>query len=834
MAANLDTLHAARRKRYERYNASVLRGRNPRSMPYKSDIWTYIKKASERAVVAKFSHKRCVVNKERHEKVMRKLNNIDSQFAKRRKSTLAALDPTIIMRVNENLLKGLVTANHTPKANNRMQKQKQIIEYEGASIREEMREENSDRSSSFGGKSRGSNASFRSSSFKRSSGKTKPFKRKSGFELVAPDRSKERLEAELRELKKDIRKAIGVSHEEHEGAVDSKVDKTETNPLVSHLEVVELASGGNRLFYQAQVALEIIDGHFLAVHNETGEMSVLKGKMHADTKGSPLNTLIVPDAYTVTFSLTKLDEPGYAGPISDGSQVFIAVREGPGKPHAWKHGSVLGAQVKGGAEMGTVGISGMQAREPSEIKENIGTVAPISAYVPYTNNTDKSKRRNEGLTLDDLKSSGSSIQRIRRLNSVPQVMGKWTLHLASNAKIAEFKKQSKAAAEFAKRTGVAYETPSQPIDSSDAIYLEQDWFFLSTQQKDKMNPVPAQESSDDTETTENNLMVSLRQLPNKPVAKGSTCVDRRGVWKIRMVETAGAQNDGRSSVHGAGNPISNSADHMMYQARKQLDRSEGMRKGDRVYTADYAYQNLAENLLKDNPDLEVTSGEDFTRRLRNAQTMHSLTAENIQLKERTEEEMAILGKSSKTGILIEQSRRGRARRQRPVDDSDSSSFYSESSDSCDFTDDEVFFLKKVMKRPVRYGDQQIKMWHSTIQDLEKQDQAERAVASKRTKVPIKRESLARMSVIALQGTKSINTLQERQEKERQKIMQSQKYQRLLEVDDRMHRGFASASTLVAPDHKDKVLGHQITHLKTQSEEVFWVLPTKWRHQQIKP
>eukprot|EP01029_Cantina_marsupialis_P013068 TRINITY_DN2896_c0_g1_i3.p1 TRINITY_DN2896_c0_g1~~TRINITY_DN2896_c0_g1_i3.p1 ORF type:complete len:693 (+),score=185.82 TRINITY_DN2896_c0_g1_i3:349-2427(+) len=86
------------------------------------------------------------------------------------------------------------------------------------------------------------------------------------------------------------------------------------------------------------------------------------------------------------------------------------------------------------------------------------------------------------------------------------------------------------------------------------IYLEQDWFYLTK--------------------TRGKNEVALRQLPKSVPEHGNYGVERRGVWRIRLVQPPPSDNQGLSKFH--------CMERVLYRARKQLQNSTDYREGSKV------------------------------------------------------------------------------------------------------------------------------------------------------------------------------------------------------------------------------------------------------------
>ncbi|GBG24457.1 Hypothetical Protein FCC1311_006752 [Hondaea fermentalgiana] len=327
-----------------------------------------------------------------------------------------------------------------------------------------------------------------------------------------------------------------------------------------------------------------------------------EGKSESHSKPQVVFT---KNKYAMLFTLVNLHDPSYVGPVNAGDDVWLCIHAGAGQ-FSWKDGSIIGTRVSSGAMIDTVpvdrtqthtGTSGkagksdpgttsvgnaenrngtQQASESDE--EPIGSVLPILTYIPSL----PGQAVHAEKSIDELFRDASNFERVQRMNRSATHLGQWRFGVASN-----------------QRLSYAQQVERLPIESDMHIYLEQDLAFLCTAdlQDGGNNKTKARELAQaDANSKEGSDPVKtmnscLRKLPKKPLS-GQYCVNRAGVFRVRVVQT---KLDLRQGTAGAGHA---KGENLLMRARVQLKHSELGRHGRHRYL----------------PGLK--SGKKFTKQLR--------------------------------------------------------------------------------------------------------------------------------------------------------------------------------------------------------------------------
>ena len=419
------------------------------------------------------------------------------------------------------------------------------------------------------------------------------------------------------------------------------------------------------VFYGSTIALQMSDGRFLSVEEETGQVTCRHWPNVEDIgirqeSTHPNDPRSVPARCLLT--LTNLKDVHSSDPIHYGDPVYLVLTSGSGIPD-WKHGALVGAQIEHAPDLGTVGLSrtGSCIRNPEEVNDDIGEVHAMPTVIPHAVMNKKAVTAKAGDNGDTGKGQAKPIwlpgpvtpqnetgwyskkdplydKLWKDRNRVPIVVGRWVFMPNEESKVGRIRrnKASKEARSAIDKGGSGEGSSSTKgggtidkieLNNLDNIYLEQDWFYLS-QDPDDVNKTCLRQLPG---TNRDGAEIAKDSAKKKGKKKGSPppslltkagkrrdppmpgdVVERRGLWKIRVV---GVNNSAPGKGGKGGTSRQDAIERTLYKARKQLKRSSRMREGK-----NRTYQN---GTLK--------GGQDFSREIRNQQRNTDLEVDDRYL-----------------------------------------------------------------------------------------------------------------------------------------------------------------------------------------------------------
>jgi len=303
-----------------------------------------------------------------------------------------------------------------------------------------------------------------------------------------------------------------------------------------HTESIELLplADSTKLFYGAQIVLEHQMGGFLTVSEHRGTFSVQKHSSSGELENADVS-ISNSESTRIAFTLIKLNDPSFVGPIFAGDDIWLCICAGPGQP-TWKEGSLIGTRCTGGAAIDTVHLNKQDAQDVgSNSKKNegagviVGCCSTVQAHIPHLPGS-------LGKAKSGMASILSSMGQGNRKNKPGMHLGRWQIKVAAN-------------------TAVKGEERI-PIANGMSIYLEQDLLYLST-----------------SEISSHQTDVVLRTSPSLDT-RGPYCIDYQGIFCIRQLQSNTPATD--SKVTG---------EDLFIKARMQLKSSEGHRAGSKEYHA---------------------------------------------------------------------------------------------------------------------------------------------------------------------------------------------------------------------------------------------------------
>ncbi len=201
-------------------------------------------------------------------------------------------------------------------------------------------------------------------------------------------------------------------------------------------------------------------------------------------------------------------------------------------------------------------------------------------------------------------------------NRVPVVVGRWVFmpnkeKLVGGIRRSKASKEARSSIDRGHAEGGKTEPVRIELNNFDDIYLEQDWFYLSQDPDDHTQTCLRQlpgTNKDGAEVAREAVKNGIRRGKSSPppmVTKAGKrrdppmpgdVVERRGLWKIRVVGVNNAAPKGAKS----GTSRQDAIERTLYKARKQLKRSGRMREGK-----NRTYQNG-----------QLKGGQQFARQIR--------------------------------------------------------------------------------------------------------------------------------------------------------------------------------------------------------------------------
>ena len=286
------------------------------------------------------------------------------------------------------------------------------------------------------------------------------------------------------------------------------------------------------VFYGSTIALQMSDGRFLSIEEETGavtcrhwpdveDIGIRQQATHPnDPRSVPARCLL---------TLTNLKDVNSSDPIHYGDPVYLVAASGSGIPD-WKHGSLVGAQIEHAPQLGTVGLSrlGSNIRNPAEVNDKIGLVVAMPTVIPHSVVNAKSGAGKGGGGGDG--GSAESKNQAKPIwlpgpvtpenetgwyskkdplydklwkdrNRVPMVVGRWVFMPTKQKNCAPIRrekasKEARASVDRTQRSsssdgsaGGDDSSTRVELNNLDDVYLEQDWFYLSQDPDDHSKTV---------------------------------------------------------------------------------------------------------------------------------------------------------------------------------------------------------------------------------------------------------------------------------------------------------------------------------------------------------
>jgi hypothetical protein len=426
------------------------------------------------------------------------------------------------------------------------------------------------------------------------------------------------------------------------------------------------------VFYGSTIALQMSDGRFLSIEEDSGRVSCRHWPDVEDIgirqqATHPNDPRSVPARCLLT--LTNLRDMNSSDPIHYGDPVHLVVASGSGIPD-WKNGSLIGAQIEHAPHLGTVGLSrlGSNIRNPAEVNDEIGSATALPTVVPHSVMSNKGGASSSSDGADGVgDAGGKNVKPIwlpgpvtpenetgwyskkdplydklwKDRNRVSMVVGCWVFmppkqSAAAPIRRAKASKEARAAVDKTQKSDSSGKSEYDRVELNnlDEVYLEQDWFYLSQDPDDHSKTVlrqlpgsnrdgaevareavkkramakakrsgkvgsfggggggnagaggffltqgassPSKASPSKTTTKKAKNPDKKRRDPPQP----GEVVERRGMWKIRVVGVNNAAPKGKGGVSRQ-----DAIERTLYKARKQLKRSTRIREGkNRSYGA---------------------------------------------------------------------------------------------------------------------------------------------------------------------------------------------------------------------------------------------------------
>jgi hypothetical protein len=367
------------------------------------------------------------------------------------------------------------------------------------------------------------------------------------------------------------------------------------------------------VFYGSVVALQMSDGKYLTVMEDTGEIKAHHWPGVEKYGIRQKATHPGPDAQNgrMLFTLYDMRNPGNQEPIKYGDPVWFAVCAGngggrakgtPTPPSAWKLGSCISARIMKAPQLATIGLeSSSIIRNPDKETVNVGSPVPLPCVVQSTGGKGGGKELwlQGPITKENQNGWYSKKDLIyeklyKEKNAAAMSLGRWfmlPIQLANQESI----RRSKAS--YAARTVIegllegqnkshldgpnGYE--NKELINGTEIYLERDWFYISGNpskvNRDQIIVRQLPGTNEDSALSPDNKKKFKKLLSSKKGKGGDSVdkeleVDRRGVFKIRLI-SGGQRPKGQ-------NKEQQKVEATFHMARQQLKKSRAFRNGDTV------------------------------------------------------------------------------------------------------------------------------------------------------------------------------------------------------------------------------------------------------------
>ena len=354
------------------------------------------------------------------------------------------------------------------------------------------------------------------------------------------------------------------------------------------------------VFYGSVVALQMSDGKYLTVIEDTGEIKAHSWPGIEKYGIRQKATNPGPDAQNgrMLFTLYDMRNPGNQEPIKYGDPVWFVVCTGNGIP-SWKKGSCIAAKIMSAPQLATIGLeSSSKIRNPENETINVGSPIPLPCVVQTTSGKASNELWLPGPITKDNPSGWYSKKDLiyeklyKERNAAAMSLGKWFM-LPVQLTHQESIRRSKAS--YAARTvieGLLEGSTKSNLDSEmgyenrelingTEIYLERDWFYISgNPSKQNRNKIIIRQlpgTNEDSALSPDNKMKLKKMVSKKKAgdnADKSLEVDRRGVFKIRLI-SGGQRSKGQ-------NKEQQKIEATFHMARQQLKKSRSFRDGNVV------------------------------------------------------------------------------------------------------------------------------------------------------------------------------------------------------------------------------------------------------------
>ena len=365
------------------------------------------------------------------------------------------------------------------------------------------------------------------------------------------------------------------------------------------------------VFYGSVVALQMSDGKYLTVMEDTG---IIKAHHwpHIEKYGIRQKaTHPGPDEQNgrMLFTLYDMRNPGNQEPIKYGDPVWFAVCSGngggrakgtPTPASAWRQGSCIAARIMKAPQLATIGLeSSSKIRNPKTETINVGTPVPLPCVVQSTEGKGSGKELwlQGPITKENQNGWYSKKDLIyeklyKEKNAAAMTLGRWFM---LPVEIANQESIRRSKASYAARTVIEglLEGPSKShldgiegyeskeLINGTEIYLERDWFYISgnpsktNREQIIVRQLPGTNEDSALSPDKN---TKLKKMLSKKKAQDSVDkeleVDRRGVFKIRLI-SGGQRPKGQ-------NKEQQKIEATFHMARQQLKKSRAFRNGDTV------------------------------------------------------------------------------------------------------------------------------------------------------------------------------------------------------------------------------------------------------------
>ena len=262
-----------------------------------------------------------------------------------------------------------------------------------------------------------------------------------------------------------------------------------------------------------------------------------------------------------TFRLVDLENQSDQRPIHFGESCWLGISTGLGEK--WQQGGVIATKMTHAVNL---------IEDKNRPDEKLGTPIPVPAYTPAD--------------FEHRIGRADHKERLER-NVLPLAIGKWKLQPALRSQkhfnVPEESDVGKSGEHrhFPRHRRRHHHSTARPHGSTQLfnmaqIYMEQDWFVLTTEDT-KAPSADASMLSGAMKPMARSDGIFLRKLTMTHDERDRNLVTASGIWTIYVVET--------QSVSAKSGPTSavSKVENLLYRARMQLHRSKKQRDGEREY-----------------------------------------------------------------------------------------------------------------------------------------------------------------------------------------------------------------------------------------------------------